>query len=126
MGAAHALQPPPTTGMCPGLRKASSLMPMYLPPISRRRFLAGSLAAGAGLLSGRLVEARTSAPALSTLVPKIAAPAFDPHRLALISDTHIDARLSKRSWGVNMADNLRQVCGEVLGLNTRPAAVLVN
>ena len=49
-------------------------MPIYLPPISRRRFLAGSVATAAGLLlADRLLAAH---------IP------IDPHRFALLSDVH--------------------------------------
>jgi len=50
-------------------------MPIELPPISRRRFLAGSLAAGTGLLAPRRLWA-DDAP-------------VDPDRFALLSDTHV-------------------------------------
>src|SRR4051812_18151327 len=88
-----------------------------LPPIARRRFLVGSLAAGAGLLLRR--------PLLAAEETVQSAP-VDPHRVALLSDTHIaaDPKLSAR--GVNMFDHMKQVCGEVLKLDKRPAAVLVN
>lgn len=52
-------------------------MPIYLPPISRRSFLAGSLAAGTGILLGHDAcgaERKT-----------------DSNRWVLISDTHIPA-----------------------------------
>ena len=50
-------------------------MPIQLPPISRRRFLAGSLAAGAGMLLPRRL--------LADDVP------VDPNRFALLADTHV-------------------------------------
>src|SRR3954469_17741594 len=89
-------------------------MPITLPPLSRRRFLAGSLAAGAGLL-------------LRT--PWLGAadgPATDPHRVPLLSDLHIAADPAVVARGVNMFNNLRQACGEVLALEPRPAAVIVD
>src|SRR4051812_30488162 len=108
-------------------------MPMYLPPISRRRFLAGSVAAGVGMLAGgRLLEARSltaapnPVPTSLRLAAQPIATSFDQNRLALISDTHVNADLGRTFWGTNMAANLRQVCGEVLGLDALPAAVLIN
>ena len=65
-------------------------MPIYLPPISRRSFLAGSLAAGAGILLGRDVcgaERKT-----------------DPHRWVLISDTHIGTHREDSRHGVKTAE----------------------
>ena len=88
-------------------------MPISFPPISRRRFLSGTVAAGAGLLLG----------------PEWLAAAdqkTDPHRLALLSDTHIAVDPAMRYSGVVMYQNMRQVCDEVIQLNPRPAAVLIN
>src|SRR5690349_15273546 len=78
---------------------AGSTMPITLPPlrslpaISRRRFLAGSLAAGAGLLLRRPLLA---ADETVQSVP------VDPHRFALLSDTHIAADPKVAARGVNM------------------------
>jgi 3',5'-cyclic AMP phosphodiesterase CpdA len=89
-------------------------MPITLPPISRRRFVAGSLAAlGASMLP------RTWAFGLD-------AEKADPHRLALLSDTHIAADLATLGRNINMADHLRQAVGEVLKLSPAPANVLLN
>jgi hypothetical protein len=54
-----------------------ALMPIHLPPILRRRFLAGSAAALAGGLSARWSWAEPQR--------------VDPHFFALISDTHVAA-----------------------------------
>src|SRR3954469_15864977 len=89
-------------------------MPITLPPLSRRRFLAGSLSAGAGLLL------RTS------WLGAADAPATDPHRFALLSDLHIAADPALVARGVNMFNNLKQACGEVIALEPRPAAVIVD
>jgi 3',5'-cyclic AMP phosphodiesterase CpdA len=88
-------------------------MPITLPPISRRRFLAASAGAGLGLLlrSNQLFGAER---------------AIDPHRLALLSDVHIAASTSAKERGVMMYDHLRQVCGELLDLTTQPAAIFIN
>ena len=86
-------------------------MPIHLPPISRRRFLSGSLAAGAGLLLQRASWA-ADAPA-------------DPNRWALMADTHIWQRRNGVHSGVNMAANFRQARQEILALDRRPAGAIV-
>jgi Icc protein len=88
-------------------------MAITLPPISRRKFLAGTIAAGAGtLLQSRLLAA--------------AEVQTDPHRLALMSDIHIDADRTARDRGVVMFDHFEQVRGEVLALDPKPVAVFIN
>src|SRR5688572_22951028 len=87
-------------------------MPISLPPLSRRRFLAGSLAAGAGWMAAR--------------VGWSAEDKIDPHRFALLADTHIaaDAELIVRQ--TNMFKHLQHVVADVAALDARPAAVLVD
>ena len=92
-------------------------MPFSLPPFSRRRFLAGSLAAGLGLVSRRTLDA---AP-LDTMRSDVGA-----DRLALLSDTHVSANLADTRRGVCMADNLRRVSGEIIELAKAPSQVLIN
>ncbi len=102
-------------------------MPISLPPIeterndrpSRRRFLAGSLAAAAGLLlpGGRL-------PVLRGADAASFQPAADPDRFALLSDIHIAGDRKTVYRGVNMFDNLQRVCGEVTA--RRPAAAFID
>jgi Icc protein len=87
-------------------------MPITLPPISRRRFLTGSLAAAASLLP-RWLTAAAAAP-------------IDPHRFVLLSDIHIDADRKFAKSETNVWNNLEQAVGEILATPTRPAAVLVN
>jgi 3',5'-cyclic AMP phosphodiesterase CpdA len=86
-------------------------MPFTLPPISRRRFIAGSLAAGAAVAAGPLVAAEAER---------------NPHVLALLSDTHIAGKAEATLWDINMSDHLRQAASEVLKHAARPSAVLVN
>jgi 3',5'-cyclic-AMP phosphodiesterase len=79
--------------------------------ISRRRFLAGTLAAGAGLLVPRRLWAEP--------------PAADPNRFALLSDIHISAQRDREARGINLVDHFVRVRDEVLALRPRPAAVIV-
>lgn len=85
-------------------------MPITLPPISRRNFLGTSLAAGFGLLAARNSWGAE----------------VDPHRVFLLSDTHIAADAKLVNQGVNMFDNLKQTVGELLAEQTRAVSVVVN
>jgi hypothetical protein len=86
-------------------------MPISLPPISRRRFLAGSLA---GLSTAATTNLLYAAP-----------PARDPNRFALFADTHVAGDRTAVSRGTNMTDNFIHVTREVLQCQPRPAGVLV-
>lgn len=87
-------------------------MPVHSIPISRRTFLSHSIA---GAIS--LAFLKTSfANDLQT----------NPNQLALFSDTHIPSTPDITARDVNMTANLKQVVQEVLGLNTRPAGVIIN
>lgn len=88
-------------------------MPITLAPISRRRFLAGAAAAGAAALLAPRDLAAIETPS-------------DPHRLALLSDIHLDADRTAIDRGVVMFDHFEQVRGEVLALDPKPAAVFIN
>jgi 3',5'-cyclic AMP phosphodiesterase CpdA len=93
-------------------------MPFFLPSLSRRRFLAGSVAAGMGLLAESVRAQVFGADTISAYA--------DPNRLALFSDPHVDQKLSASSRGVTMADNLWHCSREVLALRDKPARVLIN
>jgi Icc protein len=85
-------------------------MPFYLPPISRRRFLAGAVAACfSGGLRSRLAFAADA----------------DPHSLALLGDTHVAADRATVFKDVNMADHLTAVLKEIIALKERPAMGLI-
>lgn len=87
-------------------------MPITLEPISRRRFLAGSTAGAALALAPRwMLGAEVGS---------------DPNRFALLSDTHVAADSAAHERGVTMARHLEHVRGELLRLDPKPAAVLVN
>ena len=79
-------------------------MPVTLP--SRRTFLAAS----AGILVVRPARAADA----------------DPHRVALLSDTHIGEKPEELSREWNMADRLKQVAAEVAKLDPKPACAVVN
>ncbi len=87
-------------------------MPITL-TTSRRQFLAGALAAGVGLSFRRLAWALPTG--------------ADAHRLALLSDMHIDADPSKIDRGINIADHLRRAVEMVLDPAVAlPSAVIVS
>lgn len=85
-------------------------MPITLPALSRRKFLGSSLAAGIGLLAARHSFGAET----------------DPHRVFLLSDTHIAADAKLINQNVNMFDNLKQTVAEVLAADSRAASVVVN
>jgi Icc protein len=77
-------------------------MPIELRPVSRRRFLSGTLVGGLALLASRGRSWADSPPPV------------DPNRLALLSDIHVNAEPGTIIRGVNMADHLRQAVDQVL------------
>jgi Icc protein len=89
-------------------------MPISLPPISRRRFLGGSVAGLAAALCPAWLRA--------------AEVAIDPHRFVLLSDIHIDADPKFAKSDTNVWNNLQQASNEILSTCTsvRPSAVLIN
>jgi 3',5'-cyclic AMP phosphodiesterase CpdA len=86
-------------------------MPIHVPPISRRSFLARSATAVAVLGFGGASAAEGEA---------------DPNFFTLFSDTHVPGDPSTSNRGVNMTDNLARAVGAVVGLVRKPAAVLIN
>jgi 3',5'-cyclic AMP phosphodiesterase CpdA len=87
-------------------------MPLYLPPISRRSFLAGSLAAGAGVLLGHQAWADERE--------------TDPNRWVLISDTHVGTHREYMRRGMKPAETLAKTAEQVLTLDPRPAAIIIS
>lgn len=87
-------------------------MPIHLPPLSRRRFLARSVLAGAGLMFARTLPG--------------AEKPVDENCWALFSDIHIAADKTKAARGINMTANLKAVSREVLELPVRPARLLIS
>ncbi len=86
-------------------------MPIHLPPLSRRTFLARSLVAGAGLMLSPQLHA--------------AGKKTDKNCWALFSDTHIAADRAQIARNTNMAANLTAVSTDLLALPERPADVFV-
>ena len=100
---ASVLQPSRRTGVAP--------CRIHLPPISRRQFLSGSLAAWAGLLLPRASWAADE-------------PA-DPNRWALMADTHIRQLRDDLQAGGKLSAHFRQVGREILALDRRPAGAIL-
>ena len=86
-------------------------MPIHLPPISRRQFLARAIAAGAGLGLGHELFAADRE--------------TDNDLWALLSDTHLAADRKQLGRGINMAGHFEKVSMELLSLPKRPAGVFV-
>jgi hypothetical protein len=87
-------------------------MPIYLPPISRRKFLRRTLLAALGVALAPRVFAGNKKP--------------DENLWALFSDPHIATDVTQVHNNVNMADALKSVVREVAALPARPAGILVN
>lgn len=85
-------------------------MPVHLPGVSRRAFLAGSLAGLAGVSLSRVGWGNVKTDC----------------QLAWLSDTHIPSSPDVAARDVNMTANLKQVVQELLALKQRPEAVLIN
>src|SRR5512144_2928125 len=86
-------------------------MPITLQPITRREFVIGPMATLAGTI----------------IAPELfGAPApADPHRFALLADTHIHADRAKVYKNTNMAGNLERVIEELAALDPLPGSAFV-
>jgi hypothetical protein len=87
-------------------------MPISLPPLSRRRFLGRSLAAGAGLAIGPSLFAATRR--------------TDENSWALLSDTHLASDPAQLGRGINMEEHFTKVSRELTSLSKRPAGIFIN
>ena len=85
-------------------------MPFSLPPVSRRRFLLGSVGGASAILLGARVGRGEE---------------VDPNRFALLADTHIDADPATETRGVVMAKHLEMVRQELLKDGKKHVAVFV-
>src|SRR5438874_13587075 len=88
-------------------------MPIQVPAISRRRFLAATAAVGAGLVRRWGFAADGD--------QKVT----DSHRFALLADIHLAADPATLGLGVNMFDHFRRVSDELLRFTPAPSAVLI-
>jgi 3',5'-cyclic-AMP phosphodiesterase len=86
-------------------------MPVYLPPISRRRFIKGSLAASALVVAGGCASHTTQS---------------EGNSWALLSDIHIAADPNTVHSNVNMSRNLHRVAKEVVAWPRPVSGVLIN
>jgi 3',5'-cyclic-AMP phosphodiesterase len=84
-------------------------VPIHLPPLDRRRFLAGSLAAGAGLLLPRRLAAERQPDANSFL---------------LLADTHVTEHRDEERRGVKPSIEFEEAVRAMLALGTRPAGAI--
>ena len=91
--------------------KSGAAVAMRLPTISRRRFLAGSLAAGVGLLASRWLAA--------------AEPSADANYFVLMADTHIRRNRAEERRGVKPAEAFERATKEILAMPTRPSGVII-
>jgi 3',5'-cyclic AMP phosphodiesterase CpdA len=86
-------------------------MPIHLPPISRRQFVRGTLAAGAGLLLSQRLPAQE--------------PPADPNCFALLADTHVCGLRDQGAGGVKPVMQFEQAARGILGLAARPAGAII-
>jgi len=86
-------------------------MPIHVPPLSRRQFLGGSLAAGAAVLWPDWLPAEEAA--------------VDPNRFALLADTHVWQHRDREHNGVRPAENFALAQKEIVSLSPRPAAAII-
>lgn len=82
-------------------------MPVTLPPLTRRGFLAS---AGVLLVRPSITRAADA----------------DPHRVALLSDSHIGEKPENTDRDCNMADRLKLVAAEVAKLNPSPVCTVID
>jgi 3',5'-cyclic-AMP phosphodiesterase len=92
-------------------RKANATMSLPSSAFSRRRFLAGSFAAGVGVLASRWVAA--------------AEPKTDPDLFVLMADTHLLRRAEDAHRKVKPAEAFQQAIDEILALPKRPAGLVI-
>ena len=87
-------------------------MPIHLPPISRRRFLTGTLATVGGLIVRRSFAAESSK--------------LDSARIALFSDTHLDGDKLAINREVCMWKHFEKARADLLASDKLPSMLLIN
>jgi len=87
-------------------------MPIYLPPISRRQFLAGTLAAGASLPLANFATGGESPRELN------------PAHYLLLSDVHVGAHFKDKKHDVRPAEEYARAIEQILALRDRPRRVI--
>lgn len=87
-------------------------MPIYLPPISRRQFLAGALAAGASL------------PLRSLAGESERSESLHASRYLLMSDIHMGSHFRQEKHHVRPAVEFSRAVDHILGLRERPQRVI--
>jgi 3',5'-cyclic-AMP phosphodiesterase len=88
-------------------------MPVHLPPISRRRFLAGALATGTGLFLPKELLAVDNDNAT------------DANRWILLADIHLWQHRDRTIRNIKPADNFEEARRQILALAPRMAGVIV-
>ena len=86
-------------------------MPVHLPAISRREFLAGTVATGVGLLLPQHAWATS--------------PSGNPNHWALLADSHIWEHRDRAHHDVKPADNFAQAANQILAMKSRPAGAII-
>ena len=100
-------------GLYPSIAKSHPLelpMPIHLPPINRRRFLSGTLAAGASMFLPRHLLADQPA---------------DPNHFVLLADTHICDHRDTELRGVKPVVAFEQLGKEIIAASPRAAGAIV-
>lgn len=87
-------------------------MPIHLPPLNRRRFLAATLAAGAGAMLPRSLLAETASE--------------DPNCFVLLSDIHIGESLDEEKHNLKPAQSFQQIVKDIVALPNRPPRAIVS
>ena len=88
-------------------------MPLHLPAIRRRTFLAQAAAASCGALVFRSADGATNE-------------RVDPDLFAVLNDSHVSENVERAPNGQNISGNLAHVVEYLLALPKRPASVFIN
>ncbi|MFO8012780.1 MAG: metallophosphoesterase [Phycisphaerae bacterium] len=86
-------------------------MPIHLPPLSRRRFLQATFAAGAAAVLPRAVAGAPTG--------------VDPNRVALLADTHVWADPARVHHGIRSVETAAAACRQIRALDPLPAHLVI-